>query len=340
MVSMQTLKLLDALIPLGSEGQKDRLLALYREAFCGTESFQNLKELLEDCEFHGAAGRELLAKGEDVLRSGFTDAGNFGDRITVMDYVVQQMVQELEASEKYLHSASVSGTALNVLDKRLAETATQYYEQLFHYTCCLYVTLYGESALQNVNIRTGIRSADLVRNVTDELCLLLEDVRRLPKPRAWRIVRTRFTGANLVHYRGFALEYGSVTPAYLDSNCQKLGPCLFRDKNDPDVLCCGIGHLTSLTPQDGGRLYGARVISKPALNCLKDLQLDYDSLDIPALLGAIAGTGVCVLKPEELVELLNRYFLIRSAEENRRSGCPYCGRSGCQHFRIPNDFSK
>ena len=335
---MQTLKLLDALIAGSSESQQDRLLALYKEAFCGTESYKKLKDLLEGCEFHGSVGQSLMAQGEDVAKAGFADAGHFGDRITVMDYVVQKMVQELDASRNYLHSASVADAALNVLDRRLADTATEYYELLFNYVCCLYVTLYGEAALQNVNIRTGIRSADLVRNVSDELCSLLTQAYRREKPRAWSIVRTRFRGANLVHYDGFTLKYGDLDLDHLEKDCRQIAPCLFTDPVDPDVLCCGIGYLTSLEPRDGGRLYGSRVISKPAMNCLDSLELDYGSLNVRALLSAIAGSGVCVLTPEELVELLNRYFMIRGIEQNRQKGCPYCGRNVCTHFRIPVNF--
>lgn len=339
MVSVQTLKLLDALLAGSGDSQKQRLLELYREAFRGTESFKDLTDLLEGSEFHGPVGQELLSKGEAVIREGFTDAGNFGDRITVMDYVVQKMRRELEDASRYLLSADVSGAPLNVLDKRQAEAATKFYELLFHYVCCLYATLYGESALRSVNIKTGIRSADLVRNVTDELCSLIAQAQTLPKPPVWRILRTRFGGANLLGYDGFTLQYGGVTPEYLEDNCRQVAPCLFLDPTNPDILCCGMGYLTSLEPRDGGRIYGAQVISKPAMNCLDSLDIDYASLNVSALLSAIAGSGVCILDPKELVELLNRYFMIKTARENREKGCIYCGRTVCQHFRVTTEFT-
>ena len=339
MVSKQTLKLLDALLAGSSNAEKGRLLSLYKEAFCGTQSFKNLKDLLEGCEFHGTVGQELLSTGEEVVKAGFTDAGKFSDRVTTMDYLVEKMSREMDASGEYLLSANVTGTSLNVLDKRLAETATKYYEILFNYVCCLYATLYGESALQNVNVKTGIRSVDLVRNITEELNALLAEANRMEKPRVWRIIRCKFGGANLVNYPGYTLLYGGITPEYFEKNCEQIGPLLFSDRNDPEVLCCGIGYLTSLEPQDGGRLYGAQVVSKPALNCLDDLSIDYDSMNIRALLSTVAGSGVCILDPNELVELLNRYYMIQTARKNLENGCIYCGRRNCSHFRITTEFT-
>ena len=339
MVKIETLKLLDALFAGSTQQQTQRLLELYREAFRDTQSFKNLKDLLEGCEFHGTVGQDLMTKGEQVVKEGFTDAGNFGDRITVMDYVVEKMEQEMKAASDYLHSANISAVALNVLDKRLAETATDYYEKLFNYLCYLYVTLYGQAALKNVNIRTGIRSADLVHNVNEEMSGLITEAGRQGKPPVWRIVRTTFGGANMVRYPGFTLKYGGITEDYLEKNCTQITPCLFRDDNDPTVLCCGIGYLTSLQPSDGGRLYGASTVSKPAMNCLDQLDIDYTSLSVRALLSTIAGNGVCILDPRDLVELLNRYYMIRIAKENKAKGCIYCGQRVCQHFRITTQFS-
>lgn len=339
MASMETLKLLDALLSGSSDSQKDRLLALYKEAFCSTDSFRDLTDLLQGSEFRGAVGQELRSKGEHVVTAGFTDAGSFGDRVTVMDYVVEKMRREMEASADYIYSANVAGTSLNVLDKHLGDITTQYYELLLNYVCCLYVTLYGDSALRNMNLKTGIRSADLVYEVSDQLCALFDQARQQPKPQVWRIVRTRFGGANMVSYSGFILEYGGVTADHLKYNCRQIAPCLFTDEVDSNVLCCGIGYLTSLQPRDGSRLYGAQVISKPAMNCLDSLDVDYASLNVQALLSTIAGSGVCVLDPMDLVELLNRYFMIRTARENKEKGCIYCGRNNCRHFRITSEFT-
>lgn len=339
MVKIETLKLLDALFAGSTPQQTQKLLELYREAFRGTDSFKNLKDLLEGCEFHGTTGHDLMHKGEQVVTEGFTDAGNFGDRITVMDYVVDKMEQEMKAASEYIHSANVSAQGLNVLDKALAETATAYYENLFNYLCCLYVTLYGEAALQNVDIRTGIRSADLIRNVSEELCNLIAEADRRGKPQVWRILRTTFGGANMIRYSGFTLKYGGIDADYLEENCTQIAPCLFRDDSDSNVLCCGMGYLTSLQPHDGGRLYGATTVSKPAMNCLDHMDIDYDSLSIPGLLSAIAGSGVCVLDPKDLVELLNRYFMIKTARENKAKGCIYCGSNVCEHFRITTKFT-
>lgn len=338
MVSIQTLKLLDALLAGSSGSQTEQLLALYKEAFRGTESFKNLADLLEGCEFYGTVGRELRTKGEDVVKAGFTNAGSFGDSITVMDYVIDKVRKELETATEYVRSANVSGASLSVLDKRLAESATKFYDKLFNYVCYMYATLYGEGILRNMKIGTGLRSVDLIRSVNDELCTLIADARKQEKPQAWRILRCNFVGANLVRYGGFVLEYGGITPEYLQNQCDQLSPFLFRDPNHSNVLCCGIGHLTSLEPQDGARIYGAQVTGAPAMNCLDNYNIDYASLDIRRVISTIAGNGVCVMDPKDMVELLNRYFMIKTANENQQRGCIYCGRNGCRHFAIPTNF--
>ena len=43
--------------------------------------------------------------------------------------------------------------------------------------------------------------------------------------------------------------------------------------------------------------------------------------------------------PAGQVELLNRYFMIRTARENKEKGCIYCGRNNCRHFRITSEFT-
>lgn len=339
MASSQTLKLLDALLPGSSGGESEKLKALYKEAYCSTGSFQDLKLLLERSEFHGLTGRELLIKSEEVIQAGFSNAGSFGDNLTVMEYLVEKIRQELETSRTYITSAKVTGDALNVIDKRLADQATEYYEAMFRYVCSFYASLYGASVLKNLSVKTGIRSVDLVRNIDDELVLLLAEARRMNKPKAWRIVRRTFGGLNLLHYGGFVLEYGSVTKEILREEYQKVSPTLFVPKRTSDVVCCGIGCLTSLDPVSGATVFGTQVTTEPALNCLDGLDLDYRDLNIPLLLQKIGGSNVCIVQPEMLVEILNRYFMIQTAQKNQQTGCPLCGKNGCRHFTINQAFS-
>lgn len=339
MVSSQTLKLLDALLSGSSGSECEQLKALYKEAYCGTEAFKDLKTLLERSEFHGATGRELLMQSEDVLRAGFSNAGHFGDSLTIMEYLVDKIQKELAISTEYIQSATISGTSMHAVDKRLADGATEYYEKLFHYVCCFYASLYGASVLENIKIKTGIRSVDLVRNVNDGLSMLMSDVRSRQKPFAWKIVRRNFRGLNLVHYSGFALEYDTVRTRELEDAYKQITPALYVPKVGSDVLCCGIGYLTNLAPHNGGTVYGAQVLTNPALNCLDDLSIDLENLNISLLLDKIAGNGVCILSPETFVELLNRYAMIQTAKKNKERGCVFCGKQSCRHFRITKSFS-
>lgn len=338
MASAQTLKLLDALLAGSSGEEKERLAALYKQAYGGTESFKRLKDLLEGCEFYGTVGQELLTKGEDVIQEGFSQAGNFGDQFTVMDYVVDKIQQELDAATQHIRSANVADSALHVLDRRFAHSATKYYEMLFHYVCSLFGALYGDGILKNMKVKAGIRSADLVRNLNEELSSLVAEGYRQSAPKGWRIVRKHFSGFNMVSYRGFVLEYGGITVDYLRDKCEMISPLVFRDTTDPSVLCCGIGYLTSLDETDGGRVYDGQIISKPALNCLDNYDIDYDSLNIRMLLNTLAGSDVCIIDPKDLVELMNRYFMVKTARENRAKGCMYCGKGNCRHFNIPKVF--
>lgn len=339
MTSTQTLKLLDALLAGSSGPETEKLKELYKTAYCSTKSFSDLKLLLERSEFHGTIGSELLTKSESVVQAGFTNAGSFGDNVTVMEYMVEKIQQERQRAEEYIKSACVNGEVLNVIDKRLADQVTECYEKLFRYVCCFYASLYGDSVLKNLNVKTGIRSVDLVRNMDDELSILLAEGRRMETPKAWRIVRKTFGGMNMLRYSGFVLDYGGVTADYLENQCEQLSPALFVPHNSNDVLCCGVGYLTSLSTASGASVFGAHVTKDPALNCLDDLDLNYNQLNISGLLAKIAGSGVCIMKPEALVEILNRYFMIREARKNKQTGCALCGKVGCRHIRIPENFS-
>lgn len=337
MVSTQTLKLLDALLSGSSGSELEKLKMLYKQAYCDTEGFKNLKTLLERSEFHGQ-GQLLLKESEEVIQAGFTDAGSFGDRITVMESLVEKIRKERELSAQYVHSANVAGAPMNVIDKKLADGATEYYEALFQYVCCLYIGLYGDAVLKDFNVKTGIRSVDLIRNTSEELSMLIARAHRLPAPKCWAIVRKRFAGLNAVPYDGFILEYGDIGIKTLNEAATRIAPTLFVPKHDASVLCCGIGYLTSLDVTSGGTLYGAQVTTKPALNCLDQLDLNYRDLHISLLLDKIAGGNVCVLHPEALVELLNRYFMNKAVKKNRETGCPLCGKDSCSHYSINEKF--
>ena len=354
MVSTQTLKLLDALLAGSSGSETEKLKALYKEAYCSTQCFKDLKTLLERSEFHGTTGHELLRQSEEVVQAGFSNAGSFGDSLTVMEYLVEKITQERQATREYVCSARVNGQPLNVIDKRLADQATEYYEKLFGYVCCLYASLYGDTILKNINVKTGIRSTDLIRNMDDELVILTTEARRQQQPRAWRILRKTFGGVNPLRYSGFVLEYGNFTPEYLKNQCRQLTPTLYVPQGNSDVLCCGIGYLTSLDIADGSTIFGASVTTDPALNCLDNLELEYSSLSISQLLGKIAGgSGVCILKPEALVELLNRYFMIQAAKKNQSNlpvdpqgdpalqqpACALCGLRNCRHYQLKRGFT-
>lgn len=339
MTSTKTLRLLDALLAGSSGSETEKLKELYKNAYCNTESFSQLKLLLERSEFHGTIGEELLTRSESVIQAGFTNAGSFGDSVTVMEYLVEKVQKERQRAEEYIKSACVNGEVLNVVDKRLADQATECYEKLFRYVCCFYASLYGDSALKNLNVKTGIRSVDLVRNVDEELSILLAETRRLEKPKVWRIVRRTFGGLNMMRYGGFVLEYGGVTADYLENQCRQLTPTLFVPNSSRDVVCCGVGRMTSLNTANGASIFGAHVTTTPAMNCLDGLEVDYHQLNITGLLEKIAGSGVCIIKPENLVEILNRYFMIKEARKNKQTGCALCGRQGCRHVTVPTKYS-
>lgn len=340
MVSTQTLKLLDALLAGSSGGETEKLKTLYKDAFCSTESFGKLKLLLETSEFHGAFGRELLSRSEKVVQAGFSNAGSFGDSVAEMEYLVGKLQKEREQAEAYIKSAAVNSEEINVVDLRLADQAKAYYEKLYQYVCCLYASLYGSEILRNLNVRTGTSSADLIRNVDDEMSILLADASRMKKPRAWRILRKSFRGLNMIHYEGFVLEYANVSADYLRTKCDRMAPTLFVPKSGSDVVCCGIGYLTSLNTASGAAVFGSSVTTEPAMNCLDDLELDYNQLSISLLLTKMADGGVCIVDPEHLVEILNRYFMIRAAQENSKTGCALCGKGNCRHVVISHQFSE
>ena len=90
------------------------------------------------------------------------------------------------------------------------------------------------------------------------------------------------------------------------------------------------------------KLFLARITRNLSINRHRALHSDKRNKDLEVSLSELEP---CFPAPDdlnggggELVELLNRYFMIRTANENKQRGCIYCGRTGCRHFKIPREF--
>jgi hypothetical protein len=180
----------------------------------------------------------------------------------------------------------------------------------------------------------------MLKNVTTECSNVLIELNGAKKPNAWRIVRKQFGGANLIKYDGFSLEFVNDQDFMYNDQYEKSTPYIYVPKKSCDVLCYGIGNVSNLKVQNGISLIGGSVVTRFADNIFDDLSLDYHNMNFVNVINNVSKSNICVISPYDLVEILNRYFLMQTVKNrNIKQVCAYCGHANCNHFDIPENFS-
>ncbi len=341
MVSVNTLRLIDALFAGSDEAQKNRLIGLYKTAFAESENYKKLRWLFDTCEFYGVVGEDLQRQAKSIFEESFTDAESFSSKLTVMDFIINRAEDERNKTEEYVNSARMDNETLSVVEKTFAAQIADFYTVLVNYLCCVYASLYGKDVIRGMNADLHTGALDLVRSLTDELCAVDMEVMEEGKPKFWKITREHFGGLNAVQYDGFCLEYINEPPEKILSGCERVAPFIYTDSRDDGVLCYGIGKITNLTFRDGAKILGAEIIEKPAMNCLDEYDIVYRNFSLLSIMNMLFNGKVCLILPEDMVEILNRYFMIKETKIRKDTGkCILCGGTGCKHFDIPKDYIK
>lgn len=338
MISVNTLKLIDALFSGCTEEQKRSLVSLYKTAFSNSDGYKKTHYILENCEFYGTSGEDLKLQIKRVVDDSFDGAEGFRSMLTVLEHISLRAESELELTEDYIRSSRLDPVSLSVVEKSFANQSVEFYKVFINYLCCMCATFYGKDAFRKINIDLHTGALDVVKNVTDAVCQLNNEILERKKPAVWKITRQHFAGINLVEYDGFALSLVTDSPEAVLRGCRKIAPYMYTDDN---AVCYGVGNITNLDFSNGASVLGAEIIEKPALNCLDRTDLDYACIDLMSIVNMLFQNKVCIIPPETMVEILNRYFMIKAAKHNKLAQrCIYCGKEGCTHFVLPTNFDE
>lgn len=323
-----------------TEEQKEKLVKLYREAYTNTSEFKEMKRYLEEYDYYGSVGTDLYNQGSKAIKSGVTQAGRFTKNISIIEYVLSNSKKLEKETLDYINHAEHSSKELYIVNKKEGEELKNFLSAVFNNVCYSVTILYGIKALKDVKIDVNAKALDMLKNITSEMSIILQEIINLPKPYAWKMVRKEFKGANMVHYKGVVFEKTNLEYEDAVTKYKQVTPYLFEPKETSDVLCYGFGNLSNLSVRDGTRVIGAtNIVTKLPENSFDSQNLDYYKLSVTGLLNSIESNNVFVLEPERFSDLLNRYFMMKSVKErNTKQICPYCGKSECNHFDIPKNF--
>ncbi len=341
MVSINSLKLIDALFSGCTPEQRSKLISLYRTAFGNSESYKKIRYILETCEFYGPVGEDLKLQINRVVEERFNDAESFSSMLTVLEHIAKKAEDEVALTEEYINSSRLDIRKLSVVERAFAKHTVDLYTALINYFCCMCATLYGKDIFKEINIDLHIGTLDVVRTVTDAICTLSNEIIIRKKPTVWKITRQHFAGINMLEYDGFVLSYVTDKPEERLAACSKIAPYLYEDRYNKNVLCYGVGNITNLDFGNGTAVFGSEIIEKPAMNCFDGYDINYDSFSLVNIMNMLFQSKVCIITPEIMVERLNRYFMIKKAQKNKEEGkCIYCGGTDCEHFVLPLNFDE
>lgn len=335
MTDQNTVKLINLLIPDASDSCKQKLLDLYRDAFFDTDSFRTLSSLLNDCDFLGQVGEQLYQDGKTAISDGAAGIDSFG----FMDQTAHTIRSEAARTQAFFETARMDDAKLSVISHDISEDVMSFYRALLSACCFVVASLYGPELLNNIKIPQQANPLAVIKIYSAEITSLLADIGKERRPAKWRIERASFHGKNLVRYNGLKIVYEDRDEQQITEECDKVSPFLFVPKQTGATVCYGTGLITNMNPKNALSVFGSKVIREPARNCLDQENIDYSNFDILSCLNKVLGSGVYFIEPHKLVELFNRYFMMKTVR-NRigQNACPYTGGSKTAFFEIPEDF--
>jgi hypothetical protein len=258
-----------------------------------------------------------------------------------MKFFSTQISKELEKTEQYLASANMNNEALSVMRKTDEAAVREFYIKLLKSFCFMGASLYGPSCLDGIEINLNSSVFDIIKAVSSACTDICKEVDSMKPPKRWVISRQNFAWKNMIHYRGFALDYQDF-----DMGSYQIGngddPFLFVPYNAPDdILCFGVGNIVVTKDDNELSLIDSELTTQLPINAFDGLEVDYANFDPFAILRAKYSAGAIVITPEDFVDRLNRYFMIETVKERKKAGkCIYCGSSTCdkKHFKLSREF--
>lgn len=340
MNNANTVMLLSVLLKNCTESEKEKLIGLYKDSFEMTEEYKNLKKLLNNYSFDGYEGRELIEKGRDAIRTGLTNPEQFLQCVTNIKYVISKSNKLIGDTNKYLQSCNMNNVELSIFQHEVEESVKQFYLEMFGYTCYIASALFGVEFIKNCKINVNANIFDIINDVTSEIHSVINEIQRAKLPAKWVIKRCSFAGANLVKYDGFVLLYEDINGKFENNSMRKISPFINVSEKNNEILCSGIGNFV-VSPSRFYTLIDSKIKISLSTSHFDGMDIDYFNIEPLSLIKGRDNVNSYVISPSELVEHLNRYFMLKTVKSrNLNNVCAYCGKENCnkQHFVIPRDY--
>lgn len=333
--------LLSVLLKNCTESEKNKLIDLYKKSFESTEEYTELKRILESSSFDGYEGLELIEKGRESIREGITNPDRFVQSLIDIRYVIAKSKTLIDKTNEYIKSCNMNDVKLSIFQQECEKDIREFYLDMLGFTCYIASSLFGVEFIKNCKVNMNANIFDFINNVTSEVHSLIYEIQREKLPRKWVIKRCSFSGANLMKYDGFVLLYEDVDEKYISNNMKNASPFIAVSEKASEILCCGVGNFVVTEIENSYNLINSNIRVSLSTSHFDDMDIDYNCINPVSLIKGNDVLNSYVISPSELVDHLNRYFMLKSVKDRRLKGlCAYCGKSTCnkQHFNIPRDF--
>lgn len=322
-----------------TETQKNKLEQLYKQAFTNTKEYKRIVDLRANYDAFGTIGKDLLIQGETALQNGISHPNEYTNNLTIIENVLLNSEKYINETDEYINGLNCYNKPLYLIEKSKGAEMEAFFKHFMNVFCYTTAVLYGVDSLKDVSFDPNAGSIDMLKNMNEECTKVITTIINKPIRKPWRIVRKQFVGANMIKYNGFVLEYMNSLGSLSTEEGNKITPLLSTSNNDLNVVCFGVGDLTNLRAENGLSVIGSTVTKSFPENALDEMNLDYNNINIVEILNSISSVNIGFISPENMVRLLNRYFMIQTVKQrNMQQKCIYCGGINCNHFKIPQTF--
>ncbi len=329
----KALIMLASLFNYCSEEQHKTLAKTYQDIVYQNENFIKLYKLIRNTSFYGKSGEDLRDIGIELLNRIISTPSENARILVQIQNIIFMYEKALKESTQYISSYRCDNQYMSAIEKRFESVVHELYLNLLNVICYYTTTFYGLNFTRSINVDINLPSLDLVKNLSSELTETISKASDLEKPCAWKIVRCFFGGSNIIHFHGVKLEYISWEE-YNENSEWKSGRFISYGTNK-NIICYGIGNISNATVLNGSNFLYKEVVTKIPLNILDKATVNYDSFDIISLINSAMNGKYFVADPENAVELLNRYFLMKKVKEHNQKQIEIYENS---RFEIPKKF--
>ena len=206
----KSMYLLSLLFSSAGDEKKGKLGELFSQTVKKTESFQKLMKLLQTVTFIGYDGIAQKNESAAVLENAVVDIQNATQNIKKMDLLIKQISQEVNQSAELLSSPRFFDEDITAVLAEDVDTYNKFYKALANSICYYMISQFGVKSIRNLTFNHRASFQDIVKLINQQYANELSMTSGNPKLEPWAIVKTTFSGDNLIEYDGFKIEYSNI----------------------------------------------------------------------------------------------------------------------------------